>query len=221
MSDIHKSNNKIPLFPLQIVLFPEEQIPLHIFEDRYKQMIKDSLEKENKFGITSFINNKLSKIGCLCHIEEIVKAYSDGSMDIICHGGDRFLIHQYFDDQVYMEATVTYFHDLENSGDDQSILEEIKPLFREMITLADDGMVNKMPNLSLLGNSFKMAHYIGLELDQKQNLLEIKSETERLQFIKKHLAEALPRIRGFEEMKNRIKSNGHFRKLPPISFRAS
>ncbi len=100
----------------------------------------------------------------------------------------------------------------------KTLRDDIQPLIFEMLTLADDGLLNKMPNISLLNTSFQVAHYIGLELTQKQNLLEIKSEKERLLFIKDHLEKSLPRIRGFEEMRNRIKSNGHFRKFPPLSY---
>ena len=217
MSENTHQKNKIALFPLKIVLFPDEQIPLHIFEDRYKQMIHDCHQKKNPFGITSFINHKISKIGCLCHIEDIVQTYPDESMDIICKGGDRFLVHQFYNDLEYMEASVSYFHD-ENHEEYKTLREDIQPLIFEMLSLADDGLLNKMPNISLLTTSFQVAHFIGLELAQKQNLLEIKSEKERLLFIKDHLENSLPRIRGFEEMRNRIKSNGHFRKLPPISF---
>ncbi len=218
MSENAYYKNKIALFPLKIVLFPDEQIPLHIFEDRYKQMIRDCLQKQKHFGITSFINNKLSKIGCLCHIEDIVQTYPDDSMDIICKGGDRFLVHQFYNDLEYREADVSYFHDDDNNDDSKKIRDVIQPLIFEMLSLADDGLLNKMPNISLLNTSFQIAHYIGLELAEKQNLLEIKSEKERLLFIKDHLENSLPKIRGFDEMRNRIKSNGHFRKFPPLSY---
>lgn len=218
MSENTSQNNKIALFPLEIVLFPDEQIPLHIFEDRYKKMIHDCLQQEHLFGIISYINHKFSKTGCICQIEDIVQTYPDESMDIICKGGDRFLIHQFHDDLEYMEATVTYFHDEKNTDNNKTLRDDIQPMLLEMLSLADDGLLTKMPNISLLNTSFQIAHYIGLELAQKQNLLEIKSEKERLLFIKKHLESSLPGIRGFEEMRNRIKSNGHFRKLPPLSF---
>ena len=94
-------NNKIPIFPLNIVIFPDSSYPLHIFEERYKRMLKRSLENNEEFGIVSKIDLEISHIGCMAKISEIVKTYENGSTDIIIKGGARFnIISQNFHQKI-------------------------------------------------------------------------------------------------------------------------
>ena len=216
MSDV----NPIPLFPLPLVLFPGEQIPLHIFEARYKEMVSECLRDGHPFGIVSFLNNKISSVGCTCSIAQVSTAYDDGRFDIIGMGSDRFLIHGFNTTRSFLQGTVSYFHDVvaeESTASAHRLLGEIEPLFQEILQLAKEEVSIHPVETPI--HSFGFAHFVGFELSQKQNLLEIKSEFERLVFIKHHLDHILPKLRAFEETRAKIRSNGHFREYPPVSFK--
>ncbi len=209
----------IPLFPLPLVLFPGERMPLHIFEPRYKEMVTWCLKERRAFGVVSYLNNRISRVGCTYEVSEVTNAYDDGRYDLVGHGGDRFLIHGFDTGKAYLRGGVTYFHDMveeEHSSAIDHMLEEIRPLFGQILDLAREE-ISSHPVATPV-RSFGFAHYIGFELSQKQNLLEIKSEYERLVFIKNHLELVLPKLRAFEDTKVRIRSNGHFREFPPIHF---
>ncbi len=205
----------IPIFPLQLVLFPNETLPLHIFEPRYKEMISECLEKKDSFGICSFINGKVSRTGCLARIYSVSKKYEDGKYDIVCKGGERFMTHAYNSSKSYLQASVSFFEDTNaDSSPHQDLVDKITPRFKELLDILTEG---NAPDITP-ACSYDFGHHIGLELIQKQNLLEIKSELERLEFIKNHIERLLAQLTMFEDVKKRIKSNGHFRKFPPIEF---
>lgn len=209
---------KLPVFPLPLVLFPGEKLNLHIFEDRYREMIHYCVNQKISFGITSYINNSISKVGCVSTIKRIHKVYEDGRMDIVCTGGDRFLIHGYDTSKSFLQAAVTYFHDHEEEEDLGAIRDNIRPMLQEVVSvLEQETVLVSIPNDPI--HSFRIVHLVGFELAQKQNLLEIKSEKERLKFIQKHLEQALPKYKALEDVKRKIKSNGHFRNYPPIDFK--
>ena len=216
MSDV----NPIQLVPLPLVLFPGEDIPLHIFEPRYKEMVDECLRDGHPFGIVSYLSNKVSTVGCTCEIAHVRTKYDDGRYDIVGRGVDRFLIHGFDTKRSFLQASVTYIHDLVEDEHDMVIdglLEQIGPMFKEIMNLAKQEV--KVNAVDTPTRSFEFAHYVGFELSQKQNLLEIKSEYERLVFIKHHLEHVLPKLRAFEDTRHKIRSNGHFREFPPIHFK--
>lgn len=209
--------NPIPLFPLELVLFPGDKLPLHIFEQRYRDMIRDCLSGEYPFGIVSFIDQKVSRVGCYAHIERVEEAYDDGKYDIVCRGGDRFISHAYDSSKSYLQASVTAFHDEDTlSSEDSRLLKHVLQRFDVLIELASMKFEN--PGFETPTNSFEFGHIVGFDLAQKQNLMEIKSEKERLEYILKHIEASIPRLEAFEDVRKLIKSNGHFREFPPINF---
>lgn len=215
MSDV----NPIPLFPLPLVLFPGEDIPLHIFEPRYKEMISECLRDGHGFGVVSYLNNRVSSVGCACEIVSVSTTYDDGRYDIIGRGTDRFLVYGFDTKRSFLQGNVSYFHDdvdEEHTAIIDGMLDQIEPMFKEILNLAKQEVTPHA--VAVPTKSFGFAHYIGFELSQKQNLLEIKSEYERLVFIKHHLDHVLPKLRAFEETRHKIRSNGHFKEFPPIQF---
>jgi Lon protease-like protein len=215
MSDV----NPLPLFPLEIVLFPGEKLPLHIFEPRYKEMLNECLRDGHSFGIVCYINKRLSTVGCIYDHIEVVNRYDDGRMDIIGRGSDRFLIHSFSTTRSFLQGTVTYFHDQEDplhSGEVQRLMSELEPMFLQMLEYAKEE--TSVHSVTMPKTSYEFAHYIGFDLSQKQNLLEIKSEYLRLLFIQTHMNSILPKLQAFDETRARIRSNGHFREFPPIQF---
>lgn len=211
--------NPIPLFPLELVLFPGDKLPLHIFEQRYRDMVKDCLAGDQPFGIVSFIDQKIARIGCYAHIERVEQAYEDGKYDIVCRGGDRFISHSYDSSKSYLQASVTDFYDQDNSQlspENARLLAHVLKRFDVLVKLASMQFEN--PGFETPENSFGFGHVVGFDLAQKQNLMEIKSEKERLEYILKHIEDSIPRLEAFEDVRKLIKSNGHFREFPPIDF---
>ncbi len=211
--------NPLPLFPLEIVLFPGEKLPLHIFEPRYKEMVNECLRDGHSFGMVSVINKRISSVGCIYNIKDVVNRYEDGRMDIIGNGNDRFLIHSYSTNRSFLQGNVSYFHDQDGEDEqdeNERLLDDLEPLFLQLMEYAkEETNIHPVRTPSI---SYDFAHYVGFDLAQKQNLLEIKSEYLRLLFIKNHILAILPKLQSFEETRMKIRSNGHFREFPPTHF---
>lgn len=208
---------KIPIFPLQLVLYPGEKLPLHIFEPRYKEMLTWCLDTGKSFGIVSFLKNQISRIGCVAKIEKVEKKYDDGRADIICTGTDRFRITKFDSAKSFLQGDIEAFTDMRDDDDEKKLkMEQLVPLFRELMQMASQETLTGA--IEVPDQSYGFAHLVGFDLPQKQKLLEMRSEQERLQYIHRHIRKVLPQIKAFEEVRRKIRSNGHFRTLPPLSF---
>ena len=223
----------IPLFPLPLVVFPGQILPLHIFEDRYKQMIGDCgvdaddtiAEPFRPFGI-SFTNDKAStelsslteqpmeEVGCSVVVARVARRYPDGRLDIITRAQRRYDTLDVFEDRPYLTASVNFFDD----GDvtvDAALSQAARERFAQLMELAGEGEGKEedgngsgtegMPDQG----SFAMAANAGLDPPNKQQVLQMRSENERLQFLVEHLDELLPVLRNKVELQKRVKSNGH------------
>ncbi len=203
---------KIPVFPLELVLYPSEQLPLHIFEEKYREMIAYCLEEEAPFGIVLVNEGKMANVGCTAHIEQVVTRYDDGRMDIIVHGMQRFRIEQAFEEQSYMTATIEYLREpdepIENDMRERVITQHMR-----LLELAGR-KVRPSTYQNLTGVSFFIAHNAGLKPDQKQEVLELNSENERINYLADHLEMLIPRVEEFEGVRKKVQSNGHFKDFP-------
>lgn len=204
--------NFIPLFPLNIVVFPGETLRLHIFEERYKQMIHDiDLSKKN-FGIPCILENKVSTIGTLMQLQEVVKKYDDGKMDIITQGIQPFHIIETLADvpgKLYQGAIVSYpVYDYTAN----TIL-KMKVLAAWRLLLETLHIQKKSTKSDAEINSFDIAHSVGFSLRQEYELLGYSEENHRLEYLNRHLKKVLPIVKGMEQLKERIQLNGHFREL--------
>ncbi len=182
-------NSLIPIFPLELVLFPESIYPLHIFEERYKKMINRVYTTGEVFGIVSVINSRISKIGCICKVEKIIRTYNKGEMDIYVKGYERFnTINSLINRDGYFESEVEPYFD-NKSRDSEIIFEVVLSRFAELLSKTE-----KQPDNYFFSNldksnfkSFKIAEKSGLTLQQQQDLLILKSESERLIYLSNHL----------------------------------
>lgn len=207
----------IPLFPLQLVLFPGDKLPLHIFEPRYKEMVQECLELNLPFGIVSYIDKQVSKVGTFASILKLDAKYEDGRMDIVTRGGDRFITRTYSHSRTFLQGSVTSFHDEHQlSNADEKLLAKVLERFEVLASLASLRFEN--PDQKNPKNAFGFGHIVGFDLAQKQNLLEIKSEAERLNFVLEHIERSIPQLQRFQDTRDLIKSNGHFREFPPLDF---
>lgn len=204
--------NFIPIFPLGIVVYPGEQLNLHIFEPRYKQLITDCFAEAKPFGIPTVLDNGINELGTLLEITEIVEVHADGKMDIRTKGTRIFKILETIKslpDKLYSGAIVTYPANDERlkTAMMTNIIAEIRQLHKLLKVQKDF----KKPDDVL--TSYDVAHHAGLTVKEEYELLGLWREDQRLEYLKRHLAKVLPMVAGIENLKDKIKLNGHFREL--------
>ncbi|HZD48633.1 MAG TPA: LON peptidase substrate-binding domain-containing protein [Silvibacterium sp.] len=184
---------KIPLFPLDVVLFPGASLPLHIFEERYKEMIGVCLALESSFGIVRAQEEGLAVIGCTARILRVLHRYDDGRLDILCRGDTRFEIETLENSLAFLEAEVDFFED-EGAIASREEREECAALHFETLELA--GMEVVTMHLSLdRPVSFALASALPADLGFKQQLLGIRSDAERTERLRDFYQAVLPTLR--------------------------
>jgi Lon protease-like protein len=209
--------NFIPIFPLGIAVFPYEKLNLHIFEPRYKQLINDAIQSKKPFGIPVVLNGKISEIGTLVEVVEISKTYENGEMDIKTRGISIFNILEIIreiPEKLYSGAIVSY--PTNNTNAMPSLIEKIKD---EITLLHNILTVNKTiqaENRELL--SYDFAHHIGMTIEDEYNFMQLMREDQRLEWIRRHLKKVIPILTQMEELKSKIRLNGHFRNLEGFEF---
>ena len=198
---------KISLFPLDVVLFPGEALPLHIFEDRYKEMIGECLANGTRFGVVRAQQEGLAVIGCTAPIAHVMRRYDDGRLDILCQGEARFEIEMLENARTFLEAEVTFFED-DGPAAPRALREECAALHFEALELA--GLEMKAMNISLDEPiSFKLAASLPSDLGFKQQILGLRSDAERSRRLRDFYHAVLPKLRmGAFTAKTSIQ-NGH------------
>jgi Lon protease-like protein len=195
----------LPLFPLDLVLFPGAPLPLHIFEPRYKEMIAECLQQKKPFGMVRAKENAVAEVGCTASIIDVSKQYEDGRLDINTEGKQRFAIVSLNHDRSFLQAEVTWFEDeepLSATGDLTTALE----LHEELLTIlgqAADIDAEQPPV------SFQLANELPVDLDFKQAILEMKSEAERLQTLIEYYRATIPRVGKTMRAREKARGNGH------------
>jgi Lon protease-like protein len=205
----------LPLFPLQVVLFPGAELPLHIFEDRYKEMIGEAVRDRLEFGVVLASEKGLVNAGCTATVERVLKQYPDGRMDILTLGRRRFEILLLNSERAFLRGSVDFFDD-EPSG---PVPPEVRKLalegYNEMQALSSD------PQLSLEDAaqdsagprlSFRLAEPVP-DLGLRQLLLTSRSEAERMRHLAEFFPDYLVRQRRVQHVKNIAPRNGHGRTI--------
>jgi Lon protease-like protein len=182
----------LPLFPLDLVLFPGVPLPLHIFEPRYKEMIAECLDLKKPFGVVRASSEGVADIGCTAEILQVTKKYDDGRMDILTRGVDRFEVVEVNEDRSFLQAEITLIQD-EPGRPAQQVVEQALRLHAEIAKLA--GAEVGGPEESASNLSFLLAGSLPLDLDFKQQLLVTSSETKRLEAVVGYLEAVLPGLR--------------------------
>ena len=204
--------NTINLFPLKIVLFPEAVIPLHIFEERYKKLINYSFSNKNSFGINLKSGVIVEKVGCITEVSDIVKNFDDGRLDILVKGIGRFKINEYsLGDEGYFIAKYHEYRDLEDSANPE-LLKSCSEIFNQIADSIKTVTIDKLyPNkIDLNFPSYYIGQKAGLTLIQRQLLLEMRSETQRLTYLLDHLQKTLPMVKEAEFVSQLIKNDGYY-----------
>ncbi len=202
--------NFTPIFPLNIVVFPGEQVNLHIFEPRYKQLVKECFSDAKPFGIPTVINDKIGELGTLVKVQEIVKTYDNEEMDIRIKGVSVFRILEIIKripDKLYSGAIVNYPPTNENGKPE--LMKKVLSLIREMHTILNITKPFLKPDEELA--VFDIAHHAGLSIEEETELLGLFYEIQRQEYLKRHLNRIITVLRKMEALKEKIKQNGHFK----------
>jgi Lon protease-like protein len=200
---------KIPLFPLDVVLFPGAALPLHIFEDRYKQMIAGCLERKEPFGVVRAREEGLAVIGCMAGIVTVLQRYSDGQVDILCEGGDRFEIEMLDNSRAYLQAEVDTFRD-DGQEASRAEREQCLALHFEVTELAAGDANPAALQLDLdRPISMMLAWMLPVDLDFKQVLLGCRSDAERTAKLIGFYNAVLPKLRRGAQTSRAVERNGH------------
>ena len=210
--------NFIPIFPLGIVVYPGESLNLHIFEPRYKQLITECFAEKKPFGIPAIISNHLNEMGTLMEISEVTTIYDNAEMDIKTTGQKVFRVLEvikHVPDKLYSGAIVNYPHNTEDAGKKdlmQKVLFGIRELHRQL------NVEKAFKKLDEELRSYDIAHHAGLSLEQEYELLSLFKEVQRQEYLKRHLSKVLPVMAEMEQLKGKIKLNGHFKNLSALDF---
>ncbi len=209
--------NFIPIFPLSIVVYPGENLNLHIFEPRYKQLINECHSAKKPFGIPAVMENKVQEYGCMVDVTELSAMYDNGEMDIKTRGVKIFRILEMIDDlpdKLYGGAIVNYPDNYEPGVPD--LMRKVMKRIRELHLLLkvkkdfakEDGELT----------SYEVAHHIGLSLEEEYELMQLLDERQRQEYLKRHLNKVLPMLADMEKLKEKIKLNGHFKNLGGVDW---
>ncbi len=208
-------NVTLALFPLEMVVFPTEKLALHIFEDRYQQLISDCEQEKITFGIPAFINKEM-RYGTEVKLLQVVKRYPSGGSDVICEGLRSFAIRSFrptLDDKLYAGGEVRF---LENINDGTS---SQRRRFYTLVNTLYEALDVVLPVFDpLLVTSYSFVHKIGLSLEHELNLLQIRTESERFAFLIDHLSVTIPVIQQINRTRELIQLNGHFKNFDPLDF---
>jgi ATP-dependent Lon protease len=199
---------RIPLFPLDIVLFPGQAVPLHIFEPRYRQMTRHCIETQSPFGIVLLWGESLAQTGCSAMIVKILKEYEDGRSDILTAGQNAFRLVRTHDKKPYLEAEVEYFEEDFTDVDSavSSRLEELCDQCHQILYGEDAPRFETEGGISL---AFHVASELPVEVAIRQSLLEIRSEAERQRRLVAHLTDWYPQLQKREHVRGKAAGNGH------------
>jgi Lon protease-like protein len=209
--------NFIPIFPLGIVVYPDENVNLHIFEPRYKQLEKECSDNKKPFGIPAVIDNRLQEKGTLVVVSEVSKIYDNGEMDIKTKGEKVFRMLEVIKevpDKLYSGAIVNYPDNKEQG--DIDLMRRVMKGIRELHKLLNVSKDFKKPDEEL--KTYEVAHHVGLTLQEEYELLGLLDELQRQEYLKRHLTKVLPLVAEMEGLKEKIKQNGHFKNLSGFQF---
>ena len=201
----------IPLFPLNVVLMPGTPLPLHIFEERYKQMVNECLDSGMEFGMVLADESGTRRVGCTARIVELVQHYEDGRLVILVEGSRRCRLRNSLAGMPYYVGDIEYLED-EPGEDITSLAEECVALLERVVEAATEGSVGIEIESPYRNLSFAIAGRIEFDLETRQQILELPTERGRLEKIKELLAEAADRLEREHQARKKAEKNGHLRR---------
>jgi len=196
----------LPLFPLQLVVFPRTHLPLHIFEDRYKEMVAEAIAEKSEFGVVLAKDDGIVNAGCTVVVEKVLTTYPDGGMDIVTRGARRFEILSLNQDKEYLRGEVEFFNDDDTEEVPLEVRAEALKSFRALLEVSEPGSYAE-PVFSDPQLSFQLAQAVN-DLDFQSVILRNRSEADRLKQIAHFLHQYVPRLKQTTRMKQLAPLNG-------------
>jgi Lon protease-like protein len=197
----------LPLFPLQVVLFPGAQLPLHIFEERYKEMIQEVVRDHEEFGVVMASEKGIVSTGCTATVDTVLRNYPDGRMDILTRGRRRFEIERLNDERSFLRGQVEFFDDEPGSEIEPAVRASAIEGYNEFQKIASNDLLDPAgtadPQLS-----FRLAQAVN-DLTFRQLLLISRSEAERIRRLAEFFPAHLARERHSHRVKDVAPRNGH------------
>jgi Lon protease-like protein len=197
--------DEIGLFPLGIVLLPTEQLPLHIFEDRYKELVDECLEQDGEFGLVYADDDGLRDLGTRARVVEVLTRFEDGRLNILVEGGDRFRLVELTDGRSFSTGLVAPIEDVDDSAEAAAVDEALRlfGLLREVTESEVDAPERELSQLS-----FALAGKVELPADDKLGLLAETSERLRMELVQELLANAVLTAQRVRRAAERASTNG-------------
>lgn len=200
-------NDRLPLFPLDVVLLPGADLPLHIFEPRYRQMVRECLDTKSFFGLLLALPNGIAGTGCTAEILEVTKRYDDGRCDILTVGRDPFRVVELFSGEPLLRGSIDFLDD-RSTPLIPAVTRELVELYEICHTLVfEDYPRDLEPAASEI--SYKIAAKLPMDLLWKQRVLELRSEAERQERLVAYLREWSAYLQKAGQMRARAVGNGH------------
>ena len=196
----------LPLFPLDVVLLPGAPLPLHIFEPRYKEMIGECRANNAPFGVVRVLDDGLAEVGCTAEIVGVTKEYPDGRLDLVAEGRNRFEVLKLNQERAFLRAEVLLVPDELGAGAEEHRARAIQ-VHSEILSLA--GATQDLSAADQSALSFYLASSLPLDLDFKQKLLAMRSESARIEQVAAYLESILPNLRRASRTREKAGGNGH------------
>jgi ATP-dependent Lon protease len=171
----------VPLFPLSVVLLPATPLPLHIFEERYKQMMSEVITDSSEFGVVLAKDDGIVNIGCTAAVDRVMQRYPDGRLDLLTVGQRRFRILSVNEELPYLRAEVEYFNDEEVGEIPEELRKQAIAGYQKLRAIETPNVIIE-PSLDAPQLSFQLAQFVD-DVDKRQAVLSMRSEAERLRFL--------------------------------------
>jgi Lon protease-like protein len=200
----------LPLFPLNVVLLPGGQLPLHIFEERYKEMIGESLREATEFGVVLASEKGIANTGCTATIDRVLRTYEDGRLDILTVGKRRFEILLVNEERNFLRGAVEFFDDdegVDGAPEPEGLRERAIDIYTTLRAVAADKPFAP-PDAALPQLSFHLAQAV-TDLGFRQTLLALRSEAERLRHFTEFLPAYIDKERRLQAVREAAPRNGH------------
>jgi Lon protease-like protein len=205
----------LPLFLLEMVLVPDEVVALHVFEDRYKQMIGECLNKQERepeeaeFGVVYLRGKHAQRVGCTARVKQVIKRYEDGKMDILAVGQRRFEVLFTNDERPYLRAAVQFFDDEEDAAPETPDVEHARTLFLDVLRRLEIDADPEELEREFRRLSFQIAAALPIGLEFKQQVLVMRDERERLRRLAVVMEKLIPTLERRERARVKASGNGH------------
>jgi ATP-dependent Lon protease len=199
---------RIPLFPLDLVLFPGQAMPLHIFEPRYREMTRHCIQSQTPLGMIRASGVNLAQMGCSALIVKVLKEYEDGRSDILTAGQSAFRLIRVHEEKIYLEADIQFLEE-DFTGVDSAVSEQLEELCNQCHHLLYGEDAPHFETEGGISLAYHVATELPLDTAMRQSLLEIRSESERQARLVAHLQGWYPQLKRRERVRAKAAGNGH------------